>query len=317
MCDIWRAPGATSIDPARVGREAESWRAGGVERVVLSGGEPLMHRDIWGLVAPLVEYGMGVTLVTTGLLLERHAAQVARFVDDVVVSLDGPEEVHDQIRGVPGAYRKLGAGLAAVRRSGQPRSLRMTARCTVQRANCAAIPETVLAARDLGLDGISFLAVDTTSEAFYRPGGWDEARQDDVAPGRRELSAFETRLAEVEALRGRLPDGFIAESPAKLARLADHFRAYLGEADFPEARCNAPWVSAVVEPDGTVRPCFFHRPIGRWDGSEGGGTLLDVVNSPGAIAFREALDVANDPVCRRCTCRLNLEVQGSPGADAG
>jgi hypothetical protein len=27
-------------------------------------------------------------------------------------------------------------------------------------------------------------------------------------------------------------------------------------------RCNAPWVSAVVETDGAVRPCFFQQAIG-------------------------------------------------------
>lgn len=319
MCDIWRAPGATSIDPAAVRREAASWREGGVERVVLSGGEPLMHPDIWDMVAPLVEAGMGVTLVTTGLLLERHAANVARFVDDVVVSLDGPETVHDEIRGVPGAYGKLGRGLDEVRRAAaaNPPGPRMTARCTVQRANCSFLPETVVAARELRLDGVSFLAVDTTSEAFYRPGGWDAERQESVAPGGPELGRFEAGLAGVEALRADLPDGFITESQEKLARLADVFRAYLGLSSLPEARCNAPWVSAVVEPNGTVRPCFFHKPIGRWDPSGAGTSLMETVNSPEAIEFRASLDVATNPVCRSCTCRLNLAPREGARAAAG
>jgi radical SAM protein with 4Fe4S-binding SPASM domain len=241
-------------------------------------------------------------------------------VDDVVVSLDGPEAVHDEIRGVPGAFGKLARSLAEVRSAASEYTVggvgtgpRMTARCTIQRANAGVIPETVVAARELGLDGISFLAVDTTSEAFFRPGGWDAGRQDSVAPGPHELRAFEAGLAEVESLRAGLPDGFIAESPQKLAGLAEVFHAYLGEVPFPEARCNAPWVSAVVEPDGTVRPCFFHKPIGRWDQSGEAGSLLDVVNSPRAIEFRASLDVANNPVCRRCTCRLNL----APGAAVG
>ena len=68
--------------------------------------------------------------------------------------------------------------------------------------------------------------------------------------------------------------------------------------------CNAPWVSAVMEADGTVRPCFFHKPIGRVDSAT---TLFDVVNGPEAIAFRAALDVATNPVCQRCVCSLNWQ----------
>jgi radical SAM protein with 4Fe4S-binding SPASM domain len=61
-------------------------------------------------------------------------------------------------------------------------------------------------------------------------------------------------------------------------------------------------VSAVVEPDGAVRPCFFHRPIGYL---RGGSTLEQVVNGPEAIAFRSGLDIATNPICRSCVCSLN------------
>jgi radical SAM protein with 4Fe4S-binding SPASM domain len=66
--------------------------------------------------------------------------------------------------------------------------------------------------------------------------------------------------------------------------------------------CNAPWVSVVVEAEGTVRPCFFHRPIGKVDTVT---SLADVVNSPEAVAFRSGLDIASDSTCRRCVCSLN------------
>jgi radical SAM protein with 4Fe4S-binding SPASM domain len=70
-------------------------------------------------------------------------------------------------------------------------------------------------------------------------------------------------------------------------------------------RCNAPWVSAAVEADGTVRPCFFHPPIGKVDQRT---TLGDVLNSEEAVRFRGSLDVASNPICRRCVCSLNRRV---------
>jgi radical SAM protein with 4Fe4S-binding SPASM domain len=72
--------------------------------------------------------------------------------------------------------------------------------------------------------------------------------------------------------------------------------------DFPPVRCNAPWVSAVIEADGTVRPCYFHRPMGNVRDS----SWIDLLNSPAEIACRQGWDMDEDPICRKCVCSLNL-----------
>ena len=99
-----------------------------------------------------------------------------------------------------------------------------------------------------------------------------------------------------------LETGFIRESPEKLRRIVHHFRAHLGQAEPVAPRCNAPWVSAVVETDGAVRPCFFHEPIGNLMDQ----SLGEALNGPQAQAFRASLNVAENPVCRRCVCSLYL-----------
>lgn len=302
MCDIWRGRGGAALDPARVAAAIDDWRAMGVQRVVLSGGEPLLHPRLWDLAAPIAGAGIGITLVTTGQRLARHAQAVARHVDDVVVSLDGPAEVHDAIRGVPGAFARLAAGIAAVRDQA-PRPA-VTARCTVQRANHTRLRDVVAAARALAVDAVSFLAADVTSEAFGRPGGWSTARRGEVALAAAELSALRAELDALYAAHAAdFAGGFVVESPAKLDRaIYDHFAALAGHGDHRPGTCNAPWVSAVIAADGAVHPCFFHAAIGRWTGQP----LADVLEAAPARAFRDALDVATDPVCRRCVCRLNL-----------
>jgi len=107
---------------------------------------------------------------------------------------------------------------------------------------------------------------------------------------------------EMEALIAQYPgDGFILESPAKLRRIVSHFRAHYGLEPHVAPRCNAPWVSAVVEADGSVRPCFFHPSIGNLSGT----TLEAVINGAAGRSFRSTLDVANNPICRNCVCSLN------------
>lgn len=302
MCDIWKEKTSTALSARDVESLVGDLVRLGTRRVVLSGGEPLMHPDLFGLVRPLREAGLGLTLLSSGLLLERFAAPVASTFDDVVVSLDGPPEVHDAIRGVPGAFARLRRGVAALRRAQRVPSL--TGRCTVQRANLGRLCDTVGAAREAGLDGISFLAADTTSPAFGRAGGWSPESRERVSPEGDDLERLAAEIDRLEATRADdLASGFVAESPGKLrARLLEHFRAVAGAGPFPPSSCNAPWVSAVVEPDLSVRPCFFHPSYGRL----GDAGLAAVVNGAAALAFRRALDPAADPVCLRCPCRLNL-----------
>ena len=111
-----------------------------------------------------------LTLLTTGLLLLRRAETVATCFDEVIVSLDGPESIHDQIRRVPGAFRLIESGVAAVRRHAP--KLRISCRTTVQKANHLALRSTVLAAKQLALDRISFLSADLSSQAFNRSQPW-------------------------------------------------------------------------------------------------------------------------------------------------
>jgi len=303
MCDIWRAREKGELSVADVAGWLPEWRALGVRRIVLSGGEALLHSDLDAFCAPLHAAGIGITLLSTGLLLRRDAARLVCWCDDVIVSLDGPKEVHDRIRNVARAYEKLADGVAAVR-AADPR-VAVSGRCTVQRENFQALRATVRAARELGLDRISFLAADVTSEAFNRPGGWDAEQTAAVALAPEELPLL---AAELEALeREHAADfaaGFIAESPEKLRRrLLQHFTALLGRGEFAPVECNAPWVSAVVEADGQVRPCFFQPALGNLRSA---GSLAAVLNGPEAVAWRQGLDMARDEICRRCVCSLAL-----------
>jgi MoaA/NifB/PqqE/SkfB family radical SAM enzyme len=302
MCDIWKANAAGSeIEEAELRRHTEDMRRLGVRWVVLSGGEALMHRNLWALCAALRELGVRITLLSTGLLLARNAEDVVRWTDEVIVSLDGSPAVHDSIRRVPRAFERLAEGVAALR-AARP-GFRVTARSVLQRQNYDDLPNIVEAARALGLDQISFLAADVSSEAFNRPGGWDGERASGVALTPAEAAEL---AAAIEALVESRPEdfasGFIAESPDKLRRLPAYYAAIGGAGELPEVRCNAPWVSSVVEADGTVRPCFFHAAIGNIHERP----LGEILNSPEAIAFRRGLDVRANPICRRCVCTLQL-----------
>jgi MoaA/NifB/PqqE/SkfB family radical SAM enzyme len=301
MCDIWKTTESRELSAADLERQMDSIRRLGVRWVVLTGGEPLLHSHLDQLVAILREENIRITLLTTGLLLKRHAPMVASNFNDVIISLDGPPEIHDRIRRVPNAFASLQEGIVALR-AHKP-LIEIGLRMTVQNANHTHLRAAVETGEELGASWISFLAADLTSSAFNREVPWSRDRQNEVALSRAELAELED---EVELLirdyEREIANGFIRENALKLRRLVTHFRAALGLERPVSPICNAPWVSAVVETDGSVRPCFFHRSVGTLQH----GTLAGVINAPSALQFRSELDIEANPTCQNCVCSLNV-----------
>jgi MoaA/NifB/PqqE/SkfB family radical SAM enzyme len=302
MCDIWKRKEGREFHAADLERHRESIRTLGVKHVVLTGGEPLLNRELEAICGFFRDLGLRVTLLTTGLLLQKKADIVASGFDDIIISIDGPQEVHNRIRRVSGAFQTIQKGVMEVR-ARRPR-IPISCRTTVQKLNRTHLRATVSAARSLGLDSISFLAADVSSAAFNREERWEPERQNEIALSRAELSELEEEIELViQTHQEDIDQGFIVEGNAKLRRIATRFREHI-EGTPPKAPiCNAPWVSTVIEVDGSVRPCFFHPSIGNAHQL----TLEEALNTEAALSFRSRLKIASDPTCQHCVCSLNYQ----------
>ncbi|MCU1334826.1 MAG: Fe-S protein radical family [Bryobacterales bacterium] len=294
MCDIWKTDEHREFTVVQLESQMEAIERLQVRWVVFTGGEPLMHSNLFALTQLLRARGVRVTILSTGLLFERFAREIAEHLDDAIVSLDGPPEIHDRIRRVPGGFARISEGVRAIH-AHRP-EFQIGARCTVQKANHAALVDTVCAARRIGLSSVSFLAADLTSTAFNREQPWNVPRQTEIALTLDELAVLEQQIDKL------VDDSFVIDRPQHLHRIVQHFRAHLGLQSFEAPRCNAPWVSAVMGIDGSVRPCFFHPPVG----STSSQVLDETLNAAPARDFRASLDVASNHVCQRCVCSLYL-----------
>ena len=91
----------------------------GVPFFDLSGGEPLLRKDLIVLAKRVASHGCLVSMNTNGTLLnENRVSEVADVFDTVVVSLDGQREVHDQVRGVSGTYDKATEAIRLLKANG-------------------------------------------------------------------------------------------------------------------------------------------------------------------------------------------------------
>ncbi len=305
MCDIWRIREAAQFTPEDLDLHFHSFRKLGVEWVVFSGGEPQLNEKWSYLAQTLRSAGIRVTMLTAGLLLKAQAQTIADCLDEVIVSLDGPPEVHNRIRRVAGAFEQMADGAKAIHELRPEMPVR--ARCTVQKANRRSLRAVVESARQIGLASISFLAADLTSSAFNRPNSWGADRTSRVALNTKEADELEVEIERLIAEQTP-QSGFVVENPAKLRKIVQHFRAHLGQASEAAPRCNAPWVSAVIEASGDVRPCFFHPVLGNIHHQP----LPEIINGPDALQFRANLDVASNPTCCQCVCSLYIPQEEKP-----
>jgi MoaA/NifB/PqqE/SkfB family radical SAM enzyme len=302
-CDWWAHRGDDDLAMEEIEALAKTLASLGTRLVVFSGGEPLLRPDVSDAAAVFRQQGIALHLLTSGVLLERRVEAVAKLFARVTISLDAAsDELYAKIRGVD-ALKVVERGVARLRQLA-PR-LPITARATVHRANYRELSRLIDHAKALRLDGISFLAADLSPTTFGRT----QAPESAVLALRREEV---TELADcVERVivdhRADFESGFIAESPEKLRRLPRYYAALAGDGEFPAVSCNAPWVSVVIEADGGVRPCFFHRTIGNIRERP----LPDIIRDD-LGAFRRSLDVAGDPVCQRCVCSLKASWRSAP-----
>jgi len=100
----------------------------GIPALLMSGGEPLIRRDLLDLAESARALGLRCTLSTNGTLIdERMARRIhAAGFTYVGISLDGIGEVNDHFRGVPGAFERAMTGFRHCVAVGQRVGLRMT-----------------------------------------------------------------------------------------------------------------------------------------------------------------------------------------------
>jgi heme d1 biosynthesis radical SAM protein NirJ len=113
-------------------------RAFGVPVLILSGGEPLLRRDVFDIAVRAKALGFYVGLSTNGTLIDPAlAAWIANVQFDYVgISLDGRRETHDAFRRKRGAFD---ASLAAVRAC-RDAGVKVGLRFTLTEGNAADLP---------------------------------------------------------------------------------------------------------------------------------------------------------------------------------
>ena len=116
MCDIWKGNhNLRQLNESDIRGLLQTFRKYQTQQVVMSGGEALLNPHFFRFCEILKTQNIKITLLSTGMTVQKHAELLVKWVDDIIVSLDGDESLHDRIRNIPGAFKKLKEGIQAVR----------------------------------------------------------------------------------------------------------------------------------------------------------------------------------------------------------
>ena len=142
------------LDTNEVFTVMDDLKAFRVPVLILSGGEPLLRRDIFDIGERAKKMGFYVGLSTNGTLIDAPMADrvTALGFDYVGISLDGMRDIHDRFRRKVGAFD---ASLGAVRLL-RERGVKVGLRYTMTDMNASDLPALMQLIEDEGVDKFYF-----------------------------------------------------------------------------------------------------------------------------------------------------------------
>jgi pyrroloquinoline quinone biosynthesis protein E len=216
-------------DWVRVFRES---RGLGVLQLALTGGEPMLRRDLVELCAGARDAGLYSSLITAGTLFTRERAEALKSagLDHVQISLQSPDpEENDRIGGNRSFSKKIAAARAA-----RELDFPLTINCVLHRQNLDRIEELLELTLELGAQRLEL-----ANTQYY---GWAVINQEALLPTWEQLRRGEEAVKRFRERVGAKVD--------VLWVLPDLYE------ELPKP-CMGGWgrTAMVVAPNGDVLPC--------------------------------------------------------------
>ncbi len=295
----------------------------GVKALNVTGGEPFVRKDLFSIFELLESKGMRCDYITTnGTVLREDKAdallQLTRrgFLKHISVSLDGPPDFHDEVRGQKGAFRKIHSNIRTLQKtfSDAGVSLPLSINTTLTAGNLHLLKELVNQVAALGIDliGLNQLMFATNREVEETLAIIGETDRDLIStyvtddPG---IDPSEIPVVLREACAYAESKGItINWRPAQGFDDLEHY--YTPNRPL-KGQCFYPFFGGRITYDGNVNFCPFIRvEVGDLRES----SLEDIWNSRRYTELRtKLLEHGIFPVCRRC-CKVELDYSEMPRA---
>jgi MoaA/NifB/PqqE/SkfB family radical SAM enzyme len=266
--------------------------------IAFTGGEPLLHPEVANFIAYAKKKDLVCSLTTNGWLLPDLAEALCEAgLDLLVISVDGPRDTHNSIRGKY-SFDRLVAGLSII--SGHPKKPIIFISMAISDQNYDKLISTYELAKSWNVNGINFnhLWIQTNKmvrnlRALHLPISADSIALET------DLDLIDTQVLadQLETIRRQSWGGslVVAESPyLNRQEISTWYQEPEKPVKYKSVRCG--WILMKIWPDGKIKPCrdWVAGDITKQN-------LMEIWNQKDFSQFREHLaETGMLPICTRC-----------------
>lgn len=280
--------------------------------ITLFGGEPLLYKDKIKLLKKIKDLGLHCLIITNGTLLKEIAKELVEMkIDEISISIDGPSDLHDRIRGVNGAFKRIIEGVNEINRLKEENKQKipiLNIVCTISHLNFNRLEEMLQIAKDIKANSLNFHHLIYIDEKTYEKhnavfSSLFNAMSTDwkgFLYNNFDKINIDVLFKQISAIKNRKENFAVNFYP----NFKDNeIKRYYTEADFISTsystRCLSPWVVAYIYPDGGVCPCLT---LGYSAGNIKNESFMKIWNNKSYREYRRAIKKNKGfPICPRCT----------------
>ena len=296
--------------------------------IFLTGGEPFLHKDIIELIQHIKSRNLVCWIVSNGTMFEKYAEEIVDAgVDVLYVSIDGPAEMHDEVRGMVNCYEKIKSGVEKIKELKARRALNTPKLCQISTIsnhsykNLSSFPDIT---EDLGFDMLiikhSYFTLTEVGKKYEEvmekyfscsAPSWKGWARDDFGM---DLDFIQKSLYDMQERKNKFLLSFFphvkvedihkyySNDPELFYPIKKNGKVSKGTYGDKYMKCIAPWTHLMVYPNGEAMICNDNPDyiLGNiYDDS-----FKEIWNGEKARKFRKFIRKHSLPICSRC-CGLH------------
>ncbi len=231
--------------------------------IYLTGGEPLINKSLLEFIRYATKKGIVVGMVTNGTLIYENNAKdiIDSGIDFITISIDGPEKIHNNIRGKVCFKKSIDGIKYLLKARGKNKLPVITLNCTISDYNYLHLLEIQKTAEDIGVDIVAF-----QHPCFLR---------------KNTIKTHHTLFKKYFEKSDKLVEGYGSDTalninPEELFKIINKIKRskkrvdvriyqdlnyrdtikYYKTENAVNNKCVNPWYSAIIKPNGDVTPCL-------------------------------------------------------------
>jgi radical SAM protein with 4Fe4S-binding SPASM domain len=282
--------------------------------IYIWGGEPFLHPEIIKIIEYLNSKKLSFAINTNGTYLNKYAEKLvnANYKYDLIVSVDGPSDVHDKIRGVKGTFKRVSQGIKRIQKIKKLINItepKIIINSVIGKNSYKTLIKMIKIAKDFNANELTISLPWFISEEKGKK--YSQIMKNNFNCEAKSWRGFVNEYRDINTEKLKKDIKLILQNkeikaylniPLKIGDLNQYFNNL--EFCLNKNRCYAPWYGADIRPDGGVTFCSDYPDY--IIGNIYKEPLLKIWNGKKAQKFRKYLRKNKKlPICNRC-CRLYI-----------